>query len=61
MKINEKDCMSCLMCIDICPCDAIKVRQNKSSYSGAYIDESLCSNCGTCLEEADCPGNAIVL
>jgi len=24
------------------------------------IDEKKCSNCGTCLEQANCPGDAIV-
>lgn len=59
MKINEQDCMACLMCVEVCPCEAIQVREGAGSYKGVYIDEALCSNCGSCLEEVDCPGNAI--
>ena len=48
------ECIECGTCIEICPEEAIKEREE----GGYYIDPELCAECLTCLEE--CPNEAIV-
>lgn len=48
------ECIECGTCIEICPEEAIKEREE----GGYYIDPELCAECLTCLEE--CPSEAIV-
>jgi formate hydrogenlyase subunit 6/NADH:ubiquinone oxidoreductase subunit I len=58
--IITENCMSCGMCSEVCPNEAIKVKNiSQGGYSGYYIDDSLCIDCGICLEISDCPANAI--
>jgi len=59
MKITN-DCMSCGSCEELCPNEAIHPKNSGNSYSRMDIDENKCSNCGACLEQANCPGDAIV-
>ena len=40
--------------------EAIGPKNSDNSYSRMEIDKNKCSNCGACLEQADCPGDAIV-
>lgn len=58
MIIITDDCISCGMCLEECPLEAIQLKST-SGYAKAFIDKRVCVNCGTCLE-AGCPGNAIV-
>ena len=50
-KISD-DCISCGICMDDCPADAIS--QGDSQYE---IDPDLCTDCGTCA--GSCPSDAI--
>jgi len=59
MKITN-ECMACGSCEDICPNEAIVPKSSGTSYSMMEIDVDKCNNCRTCLEQADCPGDAIV-
>ena len=47
------DCVSCGVCADECPADAIKEGDDKY-----VIDQEACTDCGTCADA--CPSDAIV-
>jgi ferredoxin len=49
--IND-DCISCGVCVDECPTDAIKEEDDKY-----IIDEDACVDCAACV--AVCPVDAI--
>ena len=51
--INQKKCIGCGTCVDICPVNAISFDDEGK----AVIDQEKCIKCGTC--EAVCPVNAI--
>ena len=58
MRITD-DCMSCGMCSEECPADAIYPGERVgNSYAKYEIDTDLCVECGNCVEV--CPGDAIV-
>jgi heterodisulfide reductase subunit A len=42
--VNRVLCSGCGMCMDVCPYDAISLKDNK-----AEINEVLCEGCGTCM------------
>ncbi len=48
-------CISCELCIDACPHDAIFINQNLV----AEVNEKKCVGCGTCIPE--CPQNLLSL
>lgn len=43
MRVNQKKCIGCGICVPYCPATAISMVDNK-----AYIDEELCFECGNC-------------
>ena len=47
------DCLSCGVCADECPSEAIKEGEDKY-----VIDQETCTQCGTCKDV--CPSEAIV-
>ncbi|MCM8766147.1 MAG: DUF362 domain-containing protein [Candidatus Omnitrophica bacterium] len=51
-KVIEKNCRLCLLCIKVCPVQAIERRESSS-----FIREELCIGCGECL--VACKFNAI--
>ena len=55
--IITDDCISCGMCIEQCPFEAIEFKDNKNGYSQAQINQDKCRNCKKCLT-FDCPGDA---
>jgi len=44
LEVNEDRCTGCASCIELCPVDAITVRQEK-----AKVDQDACAVCGACL------------
>ncbi|HAA08165.1 MAG: 4Fe-4S binding protein [Syntrophomonadaceae bacterium] len=48
--INEKECVNCGLCADVCPVNAIGI----GKYS---IDPETCIGCGECADS--CPAEAI--
>ena len=60
MPIITDDCMSCSMCIEECPVGAIDIIiKSGKGYSQSFIDPKLCINCGVCVDNFECPANAI--
>lgn len=56
--VNEKNCTGCYACVNICPKDAIEIKQINIESNKAVIDSSKCVNCRLC--EQVCPSmNAV--
>ncbi len=60
---DHKQCMSCIMCIDICPVDCIS-QATKGSTKNTHrypflVRDGLCIGCGSCAD--DCPVEAIMM
>jgi ferredoxin len=61
LRIIE-DCISCGMCVEECPFEAIQIDHLniiKKGYSQSTIDQTKCKNCKTCIINFECPANAI--
>jgi ferredoxin len=56
VKIDEKNCVTCGICVNVCPTGAI-YRKTKNEQLSHYFNASLCTNCRLC-EEA-CPQKVI--
>ncbi len=52
---EQNKCTGCGMCTNICPEQAIKLKEGLHGFVFPIIDESLCINCGLC--EIKCPSN----
>lgn len=46
---EKNKCAGCMACVEICPMDAIKIKDDLSAYN-ANIDEEKCINCGACTK-----------
>ena len=53
MKIDDKKCIECQLCMAYCPVSAIK-----SSNKDVYVDQELCVECAVCLKSGACPQEA---
>ncbi len=54
LKIREDLCVGCSHCMNVCPTEAIRVKNGK-----AIIHEEKCIDCGKCF--AECPSSAIII
>lgn len=52
--INEETCIGCGACIEVCPTEALEMKDEK-----AKVDAEKCVDCGACIDE--CPVEAISL
>ena len=52
--VDMELCTGCGACVEVCPVDAIAVRDGK-----AHIDAEECVECGVC--QGECPTDAISL
>ncbi|MCK4651108.1 4Fe-4S binding protein [Candidatus Babeliales bacterium] len=50
--IKQSECIGCGACINVCPVNAIYIKNNK-----AFINQEKCIHCGKCL--TICPFEAI--
>jgi electron transfer flavoprotein alpha subunit len=53
IKIDPEKCISCAVCVNICPFGVLEIKENK-----IFVHDG-CNLCGACSEE--CPSNAIVI
>lgn len=51
-KVNAEDCTACESCIEVCPTEAIELKDDI-----AVVDDDVCSDCAVC--EDACPTGAI--
>ena len=51
-KVIIEKCTACETCVDICPAQAISMKDGK-----AFVDADLCVDCESCIDE--CPSEAI--
>ena len=56
VAIDPDRCRLCGRCIQVCPYQAIVIRQNTHGNWHAAVDETLCKGCGNCISV--CPSNA---
>jgi iron only hydrogenase large subunit-like protein len=54
LKIQKEQCIGCSHCMNICPTEAIRIRNGK-----AELFENRCIDCGECFRV--CPVNAIII
>ena len=47
----EKLCCGCSACEQVCPKQAISMKENKNGFSYPVIDDSLCVDCGLCVKK----------
>jgi len=50
-KVNKEKCMGCGQCVDVCPVQAIEIKEKKAVVSDSCVD------CGVCLNA--CPVDAL--
>lgn len=55
MQIVQEKCAGCRKCVPYCPVGAIKIEAPRT----VYIDQELCTECGSCLRMAHCPKDAL--
>lgn len=51
--LEKKDCSGCMACMNICPKNAIIMKEDKNGFKYPEIDEKLCIDCGLCSKA--CP------
>lgn len=49
----KNDCNGCGLCENICPRNAVSMRQDSEGYTYPVVDESKCIKCGLCLDECN--------
>ena len=57
-KIDDDLCSRCLICVRLCPYNAISV-EKKGSEERVIVDDALCMGCGVCA--SSCPTGAIII
>lgn len=50
MKVDYLSCTGCGACVNICPTDAIIMRQNEEGFLYPYCQEEKCIGCGQCTQ-----------
>ncbi len=58
-SVNERACIACGKCIEVCPYGAIKWKELKGGIKKAEVISTVCQGCGLC--NATCPPKAIQL
>lgn len=47
---DKKSCVGCNNCQNVCPQNAIQMRENEEGFFSPYIDDNKCVSCGKCIE-----------
>ena len=46
--VEKNKCCGCHACFDICPKDAISMKEDEKGFKYPYIDQDKCIDCGLC-------------
>jgi ferredoxin len=57
--VDKAKCISCGLCVTICPFGAVSLVKDPSGKRSSWIDPGKCHLCGTCV--ASCPQEAIAM
>lgn len=49
-KVSTDDCTGCCLCQNICPTNAISMKENQEGFIYPHIEFSKCVECGKCLQ-----------
>ena len=49
-KQTEYPCSGCGACVAVCPQKAIQLKLDAAGFLAAFVDETLCVNCGLCVK-----------
>ena len=49
-KVSTENCTACCLCQNVCPTNAISMRENQEGFLYPHIDFSKCVECGKCLQ-----------
>lgn len=55
---NKKDCTGCSGCFNICPVNAIKMKEDENGFLIPVIENDKCINCNKCL--VSCPVGRVI-
>lgn len=58
---NKKDCCGCAACYNICPQNAIEMKEDEFGFVYPYINEDKCTECGLCKKQCAYQKNKKVL
>ena len=47
---QKKDCCGCGACANICPKNAIGMKEDEAGFIFPSVDETLCIDCGRCVK-----------
>ncbi|MBR0365841.1 MAG: 4Fe-4S binding protein, partial [Clostridia bacterium] len=51
IKIEDpKTCCGCGACVNVCPCDAIAMKEDESGFIYPVVDATRCVKCGLCRD-----------
>ncbi len=56
VAVDQERCRGCGRCADVCPYQAVTLRQNGMDGYQAWVDEAFCKGCGNCASV--CPSGA---
>lgn len=49
-NISQKECVGCMACKSICPCEAILINEDELGFLYPKVQEDKCIHCGKCLD-----------
>ncbi len=55
--VNEERCRGCGLCVEVCPFDALSLKNGSGQAKVAYLEPSLCRGCNLCTSV--CPTDAV--
>ena len=48
-KVSIDNCTGCCLCQNVCPTNAISMRENQEGFIYPFVESSKCVECGKCL------------
>lgn len=47
-NLKKSECCGCGMCVEICPCDAIRLVEDEAGFVYPSVEKNKCNECGLC-------------